>query len=65
MVHDVRLWNQAPGVNHGWIVIGDETMPQTAKSIASRENPDVALRPRLRIEFRNRWEDTRGLPGRD
>jgi hypothetical protein len=35
---------------------GDETTPQTAKSFASRENPDLSLRPVLEVTYR--------LPGR-
>jgi len=51
-VQDVRLWKSAPQRNFGWILIGDETTPQTAKSFASRENPDPALRPVLEVTYR-------------
>lgn len=49
---DVALWARAPLANQGWILIGDETMGQTAKVFASREVEDASLRPRLRISYR-------------
>ena len=51
LVQDVTLWGAFGGNNHGWILIGDEDEPQTAKSFASRENPDAALRPVLEITY--------------
>jgi len=53
MLEDVRLWLHAPSRNFGWILIGDETLPQTARSFASREDPDEDLRPRLTIRYRS------------
>jgi hypothetical protein len=53
LIHDVRLWNAAPQRNFGWILIGDETAPTTAKSFASREHPDPALRPVLEVTYRS------------
>jgi hypothetical protein len=52
LAQDVRLWLAAPERNFGWILIGDETAPQTAKGFASREHPDPALRPALRVTYR-------------
>jgi hypothetical protein len=52
LVQDVRLWSSAPQLNHGWILIGDETAPQSSKSFASRESDDPTLRPRLEIIYR-------------
>ena len=52
LVQDVRLWNSAPQQNFGWIVIGDETTPQTAKSLASRESPEPSVRPVLEVTYR-------------
>ena len=54
MVQDVRLWHAAPQRNFGWILIGDEADPQTAKSFASREDSDPALRPVLDVTYRLR-----------
>ena len=42
---DVRLWHAAPDRNFGWIVLGDETAMQTAKSFASREADDPERSP--------------------
>ena len=58
LVNDVRLWSSAPQRNFGWILIGDETTSTTAKSFASRENTDPALRPVLEVTYR-----TPGEPG--
>lgn len=51
-VQDVRLWHANPGHNFGWILMGDETTPQNAKSFASRENPMVPIRPVLTVTYR-------------
>ncbi len=56
MKADVLLWLWAPQRNFGWILIGDESSPQTAKSFASREAPDPSIRPVLEVRYR--------LPGR-
>jgi hypothetical protein len=52
LLPDVRLWSSAPHRNFGWILIGDETLPQTVKSFASREDLDSQLRPVLQITYR-------------
>jgi hypothetical protein len=52
LVNDVRLWLRTPDKNFGWILIGDEVTPQTVKRFASRENPDVLLRPMLKVIYR-------------
>lgn len=49
---DVTLWAAAPERNFGWILSGDETAIQSAKSFASREHPDAELRPVLEITYR-------------
>lgn len=56
LVADVRRWVAAPQRNFGWILIGDETTRQNAKSFASREEADVSLRPVLEVTYH--------LPGR-
>ena len=56
LVADVRLWLRAPARNFGWVIIGDETAPQTAKRFDSRESATAAFRPMLTVEYR--------LPGR-
>jgi len=52
LIQDVRLWSSNPSRNFGWILIGDETGPQTVKNFASRERSDLALRPTLEITYR-------------
>jgi hypothetical protein len=51
LVQDVRQWSAAPTRNFGWILIGDELTPQTAKSFASRDHPDPMLHPVLEITY--------------
>jgi len=48
LVADVQAWLDDPTNNHGWIVVGDETGPQTAKRINSRHG---AFGPELIIEY--------------
>jgi hypothetical protein len=49
MLDDVQRWVNAPLQNHGWILIGDETVEQNAKRLQSAENG--TLPPRLVIRF--------------
>ena len=44
---DVQGWLDDPLSNHGWLLIGDENVSQTAKRFDSRENPNPAKRPLL------------------
>lgn len=54
LLRDVRLWLAHPEWNFGWILIGDETHPQTARAFASRESPEPAVRPYLEITYHGR-----------
>lgn len=49
LLRDVRLWSRRPALNHGWMLLGDETTRQTVKALASREHPDPSVRPVLEI----------------
>jgi hypothetical protein len=51
MTADIQTWLDHPGSNFGWILLGDETRPQTVKRFDSREHPEAALRPLLEIDF--------------
>lgn len=51
MVADVQAWLDDPSSNFGWIVLGDESGPGTAKRFGTHENPDGAVRPRLTITY--------------
>lgn len=54
LLSDVRFWVSHPEENFGWILIGDETHPQTVRAFASRENPVSALQPVLEITLHGR-----------
>ncbi|MCU0454420.1 MAG: DNRLRE domain-containing protein [Bacteroidetes bacterium] len=51
LVADVQGWLANPSTNFGWIVIGGEAGPGTAKRFDSRENAIVANRPKLTISY--------------
>lgn len=51
MVSDVQAWLDAPGENHGWIILGSEDVLYTARKFFSRESSDLSLRPALDIEY--------------
>lgn len=51
MVADVQAWLNSPKENYGWLLLGNETAPKTAKRFASRHNADVSDRPQLRVNF--------------
>ncbi|HZW10347.1 MAG TPA: GC-type dockerin domain-anchored protein [Phycisphaerales bacterium] len=51
MLSDVRDWFTGSAPNHGWVILGDESGPVTAKRFDTREHPDPASRPRLQIAF--------------
>ncbi len=48
---DVQLWANSPVSNFGWILIGNETVNQTAKRFSSAENGTLADRPQLVVTF--------------
>jgi hypothetical protein len=52
MLADVRLWAAAPSRNFGWILIGDESRPQSVQSFASRQSSDPAAVPVLELVYR-------------
>ena len=49
---DVQSWLDDPASNFGWLLMGDESLPKTARKLDSREHPTVANRPKLIVEFR-------------
>lgn len=51
MVADVQGWLDDPASNFGWLVLGDEKDPQTAKRFNSRENLDDETVPQLTIQY--------------
>jgi hypothetical protein len=51
MVADVQGWLDTPPSNYGWLVKSDELAIFTAKRFASREEPDISIRPTLVVTF--------------
>jgi hypothetical protein len=52
MVGNVRQWLKNPQRNFGWLIMGDESEPQTAKRFDSRENENPDFCPLLEINYR-------------
>jgi len=50
LVADVQLWLDNPGVDFGWLLLGDEAENGSAKRFDSRE-ADLGTRPELAITF--------------
>lgn len=51
MVADVQHWLDNPSDNHGWVILGNETVAPTAKRFGTRENAIAGARPRLSVNF--------------
>jgi len=52
MRDDVQGWLDSPSSNFGWILVGDESGPQTAKRFDSLQRTVAASRPALAIYYR-------------
>ena len=52
MTADVAAWLDQPGANHGWLLLGDETVAGSARRFDSREAETPADRPTLTIFYR-------------
>jgi spore coat protein A len=51
MVGDAQAWLDTPGSNYGWILIGDESISQTAARFDSRTHPTTGQRPVLAVTY--------------
>lgn len=51
LVADVQGWVDAPPSNHGWAIVGNEAVLETAKRFESRESGDVSRHPTLVVTF--------------
>ncbi len=51
MVADVQGWLDTPASNFGWIVVGDETTPATAKRFDTKDHLTEPNRPLLTVDF--------------
>lgn len=51
LLADVQAWLDDPANNFGWALVADESVINTVRRFASRENSDESLRPTLTITF--------------
>jgi len=52
LIAAVQMWVDDPATNFGFLLMGDESLPGTARQFASSEYfPEIELRPRLTIEY--------------
>lgn len=51
MVADVQSWLDNPSESFGWLLLGDESTPSTAKRFDSRQHPDPGVRPVLTLVY--------------
>jgi len=51
LVADVQSMLDDPSSDFGWVLIGDEVTPFSARKFASKDNPGVIFHPMLIIEF--------------
>ncbi len=50
-IADVQAWVDSPDTNHGWLLLGEEGSPSTAKRFASREADDLVSSPQLLVQY--------------
>jgi len=50
-IADLQAWVDFPDDNHGWLLLGGEDAPSTAKRFVSREADDPAAPPQLLVEY--------------
>ena len=53
LLADVKSWVDNPASNFGWLMRGDESATSSSKRFDSSENPDLRVRPQLRVVFRD------------
>ncbi|MCP3904188.1 MAG: DNRLRE domain-containing protein [Planctomycetes bacterium] len=51
MTADVQFWLDTPASNHGWVLIGNEDVLNSARKLASREFDTPGSRPMLTIDY--------------
>ncbi|GAB4324433.1 MAG: hypothetical protein Kow0074_17420 [Candidatus Zixiibacteriota bacterium] len=51
MVADVQDWLDNPSMNFGWLLLGDESVSQSAKRFDTKENATAGNRPQLLVEY--------------
>lgn len=53
MANDVKSWLLSPNSNFGWIIIGNEDDPTTAKRFDSKDNDSISFWPKLTVTYTN------------
>jgi hypothetical protein len=51
LIADVQSWLDNPQENFGWILIGNESVAQTAKRFDTHENIEASFRPALSVQY--------------
>lgn len=51
LVPDLQHWLDQPSDNHGWIILGNEEHPASAKRFDTREHVESAFRPVLVVDY--------------
>jgi hypothetical protein len=51
LVADVQVWLDDPSSNHGWVLVGAESVLRTTKRFDSREHPTATGRPQLQVDY--------------
>lgn len=51
LISDVQTWVNNPAANFGWVILGNESTPRTAKRFDTRENTSASFRPTVTIEY--------------
>jgi hypothetical protein len=51
LVADVQSWLDNPQDNFGWVLIGNESVAQTAKRFDTHENTETSFRPELSVRY--------------
>ena len=51
LVADVQAWVDAPALNYGWVIVGNEVTLESAKRFESRESADIARHPTITVNY--------------
>lgn len=51
---DVNDWLNNPGMNFGWVIVGNEVAAASARRLNSRENSKAEQRPKLTLVYREK-----------
>jgi len=51
MIEDVQAWLDTPSSNFGWLILGNESSPNTTKRFDTKENGNPANRPTLIVDY--------------